>query len=363
MSVERRSTGGIDWLWLLALVCLTAAGLAAIYSATEGTSLSGYFQRQAVYALAALALLLVVLYFDYHLYSDLVVFGYFAGIVLLVLVLFFGKTIHSTKSWLSLGFLGFQPSEFMKVIVIVALARYYASVDRERLGLAHLLTGGGIVLVPMLLVVLQGDLGTAMTYVPLYAALSFLGGLRRKHVLVLALAAVVALPAGWMMLRDYQRGRIQTVLDPSRDPHNLGYQTIQSKIAVGSGMFLGKGFKQGSQGQFGFLPARHTDFIFAVLAEEWGFVGSIAVLGLFTVVSFQMLRAAREAKERLGTMIVAGVLALFLFHVFINVGMAVGLLPIAGIPLPLMSAGGSALLAFYAGMGLCLNIRMRRYVN
>jgi rod shape determining protein RodA len=166
-----------------------------------------------------------------------------------------------------------------------------------------------------------------------------------------------------MMLRDYQKGRIETVFNPSHDPRRMGYQTIQSEIAIGSGRFFGKGFKQGSQGHLGFLPARHTDFVFAVLSEEKGFVGSVSILALFLLIALRLLRAAREAKDKIGTMVVVGVLALFLFHFVINVGMVVGLLPIAGIPLPFVSAGGSSLISFFAAMGLCMNVNMRRYVN
>ena len=177
------------------------------------------------------------------------------------------------------------------------------------------------------------------------------------------LAGLMSLPAGWLMLRDYQKSRIETILNPSSDPLRTGYQTIQSKIAVGSGKFLGKGFKQGSQSQLGFLPARHTDFVFAVIAEERGFVGSMTVTGLLLLISIRLLRAAREAKDKLGTMVVAGTLALFMFHVMINMGMVVGLLPIAGIPLPFVSAGGSALISFFAAMGLSMNVNLRRFVN
>jgi rod shape determining protein RodA len=166
-----------------------------------------------------------------------------------------------------------------------------------------------------------------------------------------------------MMLKDYQKGRIQTILNPENDPLHLGYQTIQSKIAIGSGRFLGKGLKQGSQSQLGFLPARHTDFVFAVLAEEKGFLGSISVLGLYLFVCLRLLQTARDAKDRAGTLLVVGVLTLFLFHLAINIGMAAALLPIAGIPLPLVSAGGSSLISVFAAMSLCMNVRMRRFVN
>ncbi len=363
MIFNRRLLISFDWLWLLAVLLLTAAGVAAIWSTTEGTSLNSYFGRQLTYVCLALLVFAVLLYFDYHIYSDFITFIYLTGLAVLVLVLFFGHTSHGNKSWISLAGFGVQPSELMKVVVVLALSKYYSESDREQLDLHELFIGGLIVLAPMLLVVLQGDLGTAVTFIPIYIGLSFLAGIKQRHIIVLLLAGVIAAPLGWLMLKDYQRGRIQTVLNPANDPRHLGYQTIQSKIAIGSGRFLGKGFKQGSQGQLGFLPARHTDFVFAVLAEELGFVGSMALLILFLFVSFRLLWAARDAKDKVGTMIIVGVLSLFLFHIFINVGMVLGLLPIAGIPLPFVSAGGSALISSFAAMSLCMNINMRRYVN
>jgi rod shape determining protein RodA len=251
----------------------------------------------------------------------------------------------------------------MKIFVIIALAKYYSELDQEYLGFRELMLGGLIVFVPVLLVILQGDLGTAVTFLPIYAVLTCLAGIRRKHLLSMLLILIVAAPPAWFLLRGYQKDRIEKVFNPGSDPHRLGYQTIQSEIAIGSGKFLGKGFKRGSQGNLGFLPARHTDFVFAVLSEEKGFVGSISILGLFLLVSSRLFRAAREAKDKVGSLIVVGVLALMLFHVVINVGMVVGLLPIAGIPLPFVSAGGSSLISFFAGMSICMGIRMRRYVN
>jgi rod shape determining protein RodA len=363
MKINQRHLLSFDWLWFLALLCLSGAGLLAIWSTTGGTSLDSYFGRQLVYLCLALAVFLVLLYFDYHLFSDYITLIYISGLVLLGLVLVVGRTVHSNKSWLDLGRFAFQPSEIMKVLVIIALAKYFSESEREHLELSELLAGGAIVFIPMLLVILQGDLGTAITFVPIYAALSILGGLKRKHVVVFLLAGAVMIPATWMLLKDYQKSRIQTVFNPDNDPRHAGYQTIQSKIAVGSGRFLGKGFRRGSQGQLGFLPARHTDFVFSSLAEEKGFAGSVALLGLFLLVALRLLRGAREAKDKIGTMICIGVLSLFWFHVTINVGMSLGLLPIAGIPLPFVSAGGSSLISSFAAMGICMNIRMRRYVN
>jgi len=363
MRLDRRLLMNFDWLWFLSLLLLSAAGVAAIWSTTQGTNLSYFVGRQVIYLCISLAVFLVLLYFDYRVYADYITVAYLVGLAILGLVLVVGHTVHANKSWLSLGFLSFQPSELVKILVIVALAKFYAEVDRDYLELRELVTAGLIVLAPMLLVMFQGDLGTAITFVPVYVGLSFLAGLKRKHVVVLLIATALVLPAGWMMLKGHQKGRIIAVLNPSSDPHGLGYQPQQSKIAIGSGGFLGKGWKQGTQGQLGFLPARHTDFVFAVFSEERGFLGSIGMLGLLLYVSIRLLRAAREAKDKIGALIIMGVFSLFLFHILINAGMVMGLVPIAGIPLPFVSAGGSSLLSFYAAMSLGLNVNMRRFVN
>jgi rod shape determining protein RodA len=365
MRINRRLLLSFDWLWFLSMLLLSGAGLLAIWSTTEGTNLNSYYGRQFLYLCIALLVFLILLYFDYHLYSDYITLTYITGFVLLAVVLFAGRNIHNNRSWLGIGFgtFAFQPSEFIKLLVIVALAKYYSEADHDTLKPQDLFMGGLIVLAPMFLVILQGDLGTAITFLPVYVVLSYLGGIKKKYLLIILLVIAVATPFSWMMLRDYQKGRIKTVLNPSEDPHGLGYQTIQSEIAIGSGKFLGKGLKRGTQGQLGFLPARHTDFVFAVLSEETGFVGGITVLSLFLLVSIRMLRAASEAKDKIGMMTIAGVLALFLFHVAINIGMVLGRIPVAGIPLPFVSAGGSSLISFFAAMAICLNIRMRRYVN
>jgi rod shape determining protein RodA len=363
MRLSQRLWISFDWQWLLALLLLSATGIAAIWSTTQGTSLSYYVGRQVLYLAVALVVFLVLLYFDYHIYTDYITFAYLAGMAVLVLVLIIGHTVHANKSWLKMGGVNFQPSELMKILVILGLAKYYSDSDRDYLELSELAVGGLIVLAPVLLVIWQGDLGTAVTFLPIYAGLSFLGGLKRKHMWVLLISCALAAPLAWMMLKEHQRGRIESVLNPTSDPRGIGYQPQQAKIAIGSGQFLGKGWKQGTQGQLGFLPARHTDFIFAVLSEERGFLGSSFLLGLFLYISLRLLRAARESKDKIGSMIIMGVLSVFVFHALVNLGMNLGLLPIAGIPLPFVSAGGSSLLSFFAAMSLCMNINMRRFVN
>jgi len=361
--MDRRVLFGFDWLWLLTLLALSGIGVIAIWSTTDGTSLDSYFGKQLIYLCCALFVFFALLYFNYHVFSDYIVFIYAAGMIMLGLVLVIGISSHGNKSWIDLGIITFQPSEVMKLIVIIALAKYYSRHEGEYLGIKELFIGGLIVYVPVFMVVMQRDLGTAVTYLPIYGVLSCLAGIRKKHLLLLLVIVVIATPIAWFSLQGYQRGRIMNVISPSSDPYGLGYQSRQSEIAIGSGRLLGKGFKQGSQGNLGFLPARHTDFVFAVLAEERGFVGSVLILGLFLFLSYRLFRTAREAKDKIGMMIVAGVLGLLLFHMTINIGMVEGLLPIAGIPLPFVSAGGSSLVTYYAAMSLCMGIWIRRYVN
>jgi rod shape determining protein RodA len=361
--MDRRMVLGFDWLWLLTLLALSGAGILAIWSTTDGTSLDSYFGRQVVYLCCALVVFFILLYFDYHVFSDFIVFIYAAGMFALALVLVIGITVHGNRSWIDLGIFSFQPSEVMKIIVIIALSKYYSRIEGEHLTLKELFIGGIITFVPMFMVVLQRDLGTAVTFLPIYGVLSCLAGIRKKHIVFLIMVVIVAAPLGWFSLQEYQKGRIVNVLNPSSDPYGLGYQSRQSEIAIGSGQLLGKGFKQGSQGNLGFLPARHTDFVFAVLAEERGFIGSITLLGLFLFLAYRLFRTAREAKDKIGMMVVSGVLTLLLFHMTINIGMVEGLLPIAGIPLPFVSAGGSALVTYYAAMSLCMGVWLRRYVN
>ena len=363
IKIDRRLYLSFDWLLFLAVILLSCAGIAAIWSTTDGTSLNSYFGKQIIYVCCGLVAFGVLLCIDYHFLSDFITFIYLAGMGVLGIVLIIGRSIHSNKSWIDIGIFSFQPSELMKILVVIALAKYYSELDLEYLGFRELLIGALIVFVPAFMVVLQGDLGTAVTFFPIYAVLTFLAGVRRKHVIVLLIILAAAAPVTWFCLRGYQRGRIQTVINPSSDPRGLGYQTAQSEIAIGYGRFLGKGFKQGSQGLLGFLPARNTDFVFAVLAEEKGFAGSITILGLFLLTSFRLFRIAREAKDKVGAYIVIGVLAIMLFHFIINVGMVVGFLPILGIPLPFVSAGGSSLISFFAAMSLCIGVGMRRYVN
>jgi len=363
IGLERRFINSFDWFWLLSLLTLAGVGIMAIWSTTSGTGLHSYFGRQIVFLCCALVVFFVLLYSDYHLFSDYIVVIYTVMMVVLGITLLLGRAVGVNKSWLNLGSFSFQPSEFAKIVVIIALAKYYSGLDSDYLNFKELAIGAVIVFIPIAMVLLQGDLGTAVTFVPVYAALSFLAGVRRKHIVVFMLIAVISVPVVWSRMHGYQKERIETIFNPSNDPQRVGYQTIQSMIAIGSGQFLGKGFKHGTQGYLGFLPARHTDFVFSVLAEEKGFVGCISVLALFLFVLSRLYRTVCEARDKIGAMIVSGVAALMFCHVAINIGMVFGVFPVVGIPLPFISAGGSSLITCFAAMGISMSVRIRRYVN
>ena len=363
INLDGRNLRSFDWFWFFALLMLVGAGVMAIWSTTSGTGLHSYFGRQMIYLGCGLVVFSMLLCFDYHLFSDYIAVIYIGVMIVLGITLLIGRAVGTNKSWIDIGSFSFQPAEFAKIIVIIALAKYYSDLDTDYLGFRELAIGAAIVFVPIMLVLLQGDSGTAITYVPVYLTLSFLAGVRRKHIIVFLIVVIASVPVAWSKMRGYQKERIESIINPYKDPDRAGYQTIQSMIAIGSGQFWGKGLKQGSQGHLGFLPARHTDFVFSVLAEEKGFVGSITVLALYLFVLFRLFRTVCEARDKIGAMIVSGVAALIFCHVAINIGMVFGVFPVVGLPLPFISAGGSSLVTCFMAMGLSMSVRMRRYVN
>jgi rod shape determining protein RodA len=283
--------------------------------------------------------------------------------VSLVYVLRFGPLKAGTRRWIEVGGFQLQPSELVKIAAAVFVAKIFSEYRQETLGLRDVALPGAAVGLLAVLIVREPDLGTAACLVPLFLAVAFLAGLRMRAVVGLAAVMVLAAALTWPFLRDYQKTRIYTFLDPSLDPRGAGYQKIQSQIAVGSGGFVGRGFLEGSQAQLGYLPARHTDFIFSVLAEEAGFIGVVVVLSLYLFVLWRMLETARLARDRLGAFLVAGITASFAFQVVYNVAMVAGLVPVKGLPLPLMSYGGSSVVSSLMSIGLVLSVRMRRFAN
>jgi rod shape determining protein RodA len=282
----------------------------------------------------------------------------------LVVVLLAGHSRFGSRRWLEIGGIPFQLSEFAKLVIIIVLARFLSEVRTDRLTLADLAKMGALVGVPLALVLLQPDLGTALTLIPIIGAGAFLAGIKWKHALALVVLAGLSIPVAWhFVLKPYQKARITTFLQPDKDPQGSGYQILQSEIAVGSGGLWGKGLGRGSQNQLGFVPVRYSDFILAALGEELGFAGVFLTLLLYVGLLSRLILNARQAKDRAGMYLVAGVAAILAFHVFVNAAMVIGWMPVTGIPLPLVSYGGSATLFVFMALGLVMSVRLRRFVN
>lgn len=367
MIFERRLTFHIDWALLGAVVALCGIGLSMIYSTTFdlGRNQAGrefWTQLQAiVLGLVAMAICMSI---DYRSLTQRSLFIYGGIILLLVTVLFFGVVRGGSRRWIPLGFFNLQPSEFARIGVALVLAMYFGENRRGARNPSDLVVGAAFTVVPFLLIARQPDLGTAATLVPVFLGIAYLAGLRMRLLAVAAVIGILLSPIAWSYaLKPYQKERIQTFLDPERDPRGAGYQQIQARVTVGSGGLTGKGFRQGTQGGYGFLPVAHNDFIFSVLAEEHGFLGVLVALGLYLFVILRSLDAARLAKDKVGTYLVVGIMSGFAFQVMYNITMSAGLAPVKGLTLPLMSYGGSSLIATLAAFGLILNVRMRRFTN
>jgi rod shape determining protein RodA len=359
---ERRLYYHVDWAMLGAVLALCTIGLVQIYSATGGATRIYYTQ---IYGIAmGLIALLVCLSLDYRSLADKSHLIYGGIVLLLIYVLFFGAVRGGSRRWIDLGPFNLQPSEFTKATLALVLAKFFGDRQRGAPQRGDLLIAAAITAVPFLMIVRQPDLGTAATLIPVLFAVAYVAGMPMRIFGILAVVGILVAPIAWKFaLQDYQKERISTFLDPSQDAKGAGYQQIQARITTGSGGLRGKGFMQGTQGQLRFLPVAHNDFIFSVLAEEHGFVGVLVTLGLYLFVILRSLESARLAKDRLGAYLVLGVLASFTFQVIYNITMSAGLAPVKGLTLPLMSYGGSSMIATLAGFGLILNVRMRRFTN
>jgi rod shape determining protein RodA len=361
---SRKFWHDFDWLLLAAALLLSAISLVEIYSSTMSEPSENFFLRQLAWVGVGVLLLFVVAAIDYHLISEHIPWLYILSIGALVYALLFGHAVAGAKSWVQLGPVAFQPSEFVKMVVVVALARYLSELRSSRyMTFIQVAKACLIGVLPVILILRQPDLGTSLTYLPAIAVGLFVRGVRPVALVSFILGVVLLLPASWLVLKPYQKERILTFLDPERNPMGTGYQVTQSKIAIGSGGFFGKGIFNGSQNQLGYLPTRHTDFIFAVIGEEMGFVGVIATLGLLSFIILRSIYNAQMARDKLGLFIVMGVVGIYFFHLVVNVGMVIGFMPTTGIPLPFLSYGGSSVLTAFIALGLVLSVRRCRYVN
>jgi rod shape determining protein RodA len=362
---ERRLYYHIDWALLAAILALCAAGVAMVYSTTFDPTrgMSRMYVTQIYAVVLGLGAMGFMLALDYRTFTDKSHLIYIGMLAVLLYVIFFGTVQMGARRWIPIAVFNLQPSEFAKIGVALVLAKFFGE-NRGTPGWGDLAIGGALTLLPLALIAKEPDLGTAVTLLPVFFAIAYLAGMRMRIFGLLIVCLVLAAPIAWRFaLKDYQKSRISTFLDPSQDAKGAGYQQIQARITVGSGGLSGKGFKKGTQGQLRFLPVAHNDFIFSVLAEEQGFAGVLAALGLYLFVILRALEAARLAKDRLGSYLVLGVLASFTFQVIYNITMSAGLAPVKGLTLPLMSYGGSSMIATLAGFGLVLNVRMRRFTN
>jgi rod shape determining protein RodA len=361
---DYRSVRDLDWPLLIITMIICGFGVVQIFSATNGTIWHDAWWKQILFVAVGLVLMWMATFVDYHAMLHHVNWMYVLSVVGLLGTLLIGRQAFGSRRWIPVaGGFHFQVSEFVKLVIILLVARFLTDLKSDVLEARDMLKISGLVGIPMILVLKQPDLGTALTYLPALVVGMFLAGLRWKYMLTIVIVAVAVLPAGWHFLQDYQKARLISFMDPDRDPRGTGYQIIQSKIAVGAGGMWGKGVTKGLQTQLRFLPVPHTDFIFSAFAEEHGFVGVVVVLALYFMLIMQIVQNAQTAPDRAGMYICMGVAAILLFHVLVNAGMVVGRMPTTGIPLPLMSAGGSSVLSNFLMLGLVNNVRLRRFVN
>ncbi|MGD9209570.1 MAG: rod shape-determining protein RodA [Desulfobacteraceae bacterium] len=363
---DRRLVQYFDWVLLGLTILIVGIGLVALYSALNAGGPSAdriLFTKQLIWYGIGLFAMVISFLFSYKSIERWGHVIYTISMGLLVFVMFFGRVIAGSKRWLILGPVSLQPSEMAKLAVAIMLARYYAKVvNTDGLGVRELWLPVVLTLIPFALIVRQPDLGTAMVVALIAGSITVFTKIEKRTFIYLAGGGIAAVPLVWFFLRDYQKQRILTFLNPDRDPLGAGYHIIQSKIAIGSGMLTGKGFLKGTQNVLSFLPEQHTDFIFSVLAEEWGFMGTITVVLAFLFIISWGLNIAYGCRDPFGTILSVGITAMIAWQVFINIGMVMGLLPVVGVTLPFLSYGGSSVITMMIGVGILLNISMRRFL-
>ncbi len=368
--IDRRTIKNFDWFNLCIVLSLSIIGVLTIYSATRplpGVEQPPFYLKQSYWILFSTLGLLLITGIDYRWFQRAAYLLFVIGIILLVLVLAVGRKGLGAQRWIPLGPLSFQPAEFFKIFFIMAIARYLSGLGcPANLTLKNIMKMAGIFLFAAVILLLkQPDLGTAIMFVFIFFALIMVAGVKRKTILIIVLVALISIPfighIIWDGLKEYQRNRIVAFIEPAVDPLGIGYHITQSKVAIGSGGFLGKGYLHGTQGFLRFLPERHTDFIFSIFSEEWGFVGALLLFVLYLLLLLRSLDTARKAKDLFGTYLSAGLGFMLAFYFVINIGMTLGIMPVVGVPLPFLSYGGTALLSNYIAIGIIMNVRMRRF--
>ncbi|MBC8414371.1 MAG: rod shape-determining protein RodA [Nitrospira sp.] len=368
--IDRRLINNFDWSIFLIMMTLSVISVFTIYSATRpllDDVQKIYYMKQFYWILLSLFAFIVLISIDYKWYARYAYLIYAVGIILLIAVVIAGKKGMGAQRWLHLGFFSFQPSEFFKIFFILALSRYFSGMRQgESIGFRQLFKMLLIFFIfPAVLILRQPDLGTMLILMFLFISMTLTAGLQKKVVITIVIAGMIAVPlAGnyvWKGLKGYQKHRIIAFIDPQADPQGIGYHITQSKITVGSGGFFGKGYMKGTQGPYRFLPENHTDFIFSIYAEERGFMGSLLLFFLYFFVIWRGFDTAKKARDREGCYMALGVTYMVAFYFLINVGMTLGMVPVVGVPLPLMSYGGTALLSNFIALSIIENVSMRRY--
>ena len=365
MMIDRRLITHFDWTLLGIILFIATIGILNLYSVTSSGEFSGtpFYFKQTSWLLIGLAAMLTVAFVEYRFYSDFAYLFHLAAFISLLIIMGYGMITSGAQRWIKFGSISLQPSEFVKISFILSLAKFFQTPpSREGFGLKDLLFPFLLLFAPMVLILKQPDLGTAIILLLVFVSMLFFVKIRWSSLLTLGVAGGGLVPLLWRFLKDYQKKRIITFFNPDLDPLGAGYHIIQSKIAAGSGGIIGKGFMKGTQCKLGFLPEQQTDFIFSALAEEWGLIGSLFVLALYFALILWGLRIALQSKDRFGAILSFGVVSMLFWHVFINIGMVLGIMPVVGIPLPLLSYGGSFCISSLIGIGLLLNVSMRRFL-
>ena len=364
---DRRLVQNFDWILLLLLIMIGAVSVLNLYSATYPVKYAGgsqIFIKQIYWFLIGFVVLLIMTTFDYHALERLAYPAYCFTLALLILVLVIGKVYSGSQRWLSFGGINFQPSELVKITLIITLAKYFNQQGEfyNEYRLRDLWQPFLLIILPCLLIMKQPDLGTALILLIVSFTIIIYVKIKWKSLLILIMTFLLAAPFIWFTLKEYQQRRILTFLKPEMDPLGAGYHINQSKITIGSGLFWGKGYLKGTQTRLHFLPEQHTDFAFSVLGEEWGFIGALFVLSLYFLMILWGINIAKISKDKFGSIMALGIVSIIFWQLVINVGMVIGLLPVVGIPLVLFSYGGSSIVATMAGLGLLMNISMRRFM-
>ena len=365
MKFDRRLLLNFDWFVLLISILIISIGITNLYSGTvTGRPVTGtpLYLKQIYWLLIGTLLMILSFSIDYQSFERFAYPLFILSLILLLLVIPFGKNISGSKRWLQFAGLSFQPSELFKITLILMLSKYFKKYRIDQLGTVRgVIIPMFIVALPIVLILKQPDLGTTLIIILIFFSILFFNKIGLKRIIIMASLLLVTFPFLWYFLKDYQKGRILTFLNPDLDPLGAGYHISQSKIAIGSGRLWGKGFLKGTQNQLHFLPEQHTDFIFSVLAEEWGFVGSFIILTLYLLLILRSLKIASGSKDDFATFLTFGIASIFFWHVFINIGMSIAIVPVVGAPLPFMSYGGSSTITFFISIGLLINISMRRF--